>query len=100
MGELRDRMETDMKLRDFRPATQSQYLHSVRQLTKHYGRSPDELSEEEVRSFLLYLREERALSSASISTYTAALKFFYGVTLRREEMVLSFGTSSEVLIAK
>ena len=91
MGALRDRMETDMKLHDFRPATQSQYLHSVRQLAKHYGRSPDELSEEEVRSFLLYLREDRALSSASISTYTAALKFFYGVTLRREEMVLSFG---------
>ena len=91
MGALRDRMETDMKLHDFRPATQSQYLHCVRQLTKHYGRSPDELGEEEVRSFLLYLREDRALSSASVSVYTAALKFFYGITLRRAEMVLSMG---------
>ena len=91
MGALRDRMETDMKLHDFRPATQSQYLHCVRRLAKHYGRSPDELCEEEVRSYLLYLREDRALSSASISTYTAALKFFYGITLHREEMVPSLG---------
>ena len=91
MGNLRDQMETDMKLRDFRPATQSQYLHCVRQLTKHYERSPDELGEDEVRSFLLYLREDRALGPASVSTYTAALKFFYGITLRREEMVLSMG---------
>ncbi len=91
MGALRDRMETDMKLHDFRPATQSQYLHCVRRLAKHYGRSPDKLCEEEVRSFLLYLREDRALSSASISTYTAALKFFYGITLHREEMVPSLG---------
>ena len=92
MGALRDRMETDMRLRDFRPATQSQYLHCVRQLTKHYGRSPAELGEEEVRGFLLYLRDDRGLGSKSISTYTAALKFFYGITLHREEMVPSLGS--------
>ncbi len=93
MGALRDRMEMDMKLRDYRPATQSQYLHCVRQLTKHYGRSPDELGEEEVRSYLLYLRQERDLRPSTVGIYTAALKFFYGITLRREEMVLSLGSA-------
>ena len=92
MGVLRDRMETDMMLRDYRPATQSQYLHCVRQLAKHYGRSPDELVEEEVRSFLLYLRQDRGLRPATVGIYTAALKFFYGITLRRGEMVLSLGS--------
>lgn len=93
MGALRDRMETDMMLRDYRPATQSQYLHCVRQLTKHYGRSPDALEEEEVRRYLLYLRQERNLRPSTVGIYTAALKFFYGITLRRAEMVLSLGSA-------
>ncbi len=92
MGALRDRMQTDLKLRDYRPATQTQYLRCVRELTKHYRRSPAELDEEQVRSFLLYLREGRGLCPSTISIYTAALKFFYGITLRRTEMVFSMGS--------
>lgn len=91
MGVLRDRMETDMQLRDFRRATQTQYLRCVSGLAEHYQRSPEEVCEEEVRSFLLHLRD-RGLSASRVGTYTAALKFFYGITLRRTEMVLSMGS--------
>ena len=89
MGVLRDRMETDMKLRNFRPATRSQYLLCARKLAQHYRRSPAELDEEHVRGFLQHLSEGRGLSSSTLGVYSAALKFLFEVTLRRPEMVSS-----------
>jgi len=55
MTPLRQRMVEDMQLRGFAARTQEAYLTSVCQLTRHYQRSPDEISDEELRQYFLYL---------------------------------------------
>ena len=52
MSKLREKMEADLRLKGFRPNTQSTYVSCVRRFAKHFGRSPDRLGEAEVRAFL------------------------------------------------
>jgi site-specific recombinase XerD len=92
MGVLKERMEADLKLRNLRPGTQEIYLRCARALAKFHMRSPAELGEEEVRAFLLSLRDERKLSPSTLKVHVAALKFLYEVTLQRPEVVRSVPT--------
>ena len=52
MTPLRARMIEDMTLAGLAPRTQEVYLQAVRRLAAHYKRSPDLLSEEEVRDYV------------------------------------------------
>jgi integrase len=54
---------------------------------KHYMRSPEEMGEQEVRDFLLYLGRGRQASPATLDMYVNALKFFYTITRKRPEAV-------------
>jgi hypothetical protein len=59
MTPLRRRMIEEMKLAGLAAKTQEVYLQAVSALVKHYGnRSPEDLGEEEVRRYLLDVREE------------------------------------------
>ena len=84
MTPLRKRMIEDMKLRGFAERTQESYLGSVKGLAKYYHRSPDQLSEEEIRKFFLYLREEKHASRSTITQYLCGIKFLYETTLRQD----------------
>lgn len=83
MGQLRDRMAEDLRLAGFSADTVRNYLYCVKQFARHFMRSPAELGEGEVRSYLLHILEERKLSHVTYRGYHAALKFLYEVTLRR-----------------
>ena len=56
MTALRQRMTEDMQLRSLSPRTQESYLRSVSKLAEHYHRSPDKISEEELRQYFLYMK--------------------------------------------
>jgi len=83
MGKLRDQMVHDMDVRNFAPRTIESYLEGAKRLAKYYRTSPDELSDEQVQRFLLYIREERQLSASTCNQIRSALKFLYEITLRR-----------------
>jgi site-specific recombinase XerD len=87
MGQLRDRMEQDLKLKGLSPATIDNYLLYCRKFAAFYMRSPEELGEAEVRAFLLHQIEVDQLAYASYRQVYAALKFLYGVTLGRPGVV-------------
>ena len=87
MGQLRDRMDADLRLRGRSPVTRYHYLRCVRSFVAHVGRSPAALGEDEVRAFLLHLIHERKAKPATLRMYVAALKFLYATTLRRPEVV-------------
>jgi integrase/recombinase XerD len=55
MTPLRQRMLEDLQLAGYAPRTVKHYIDTVRVLAKYYGRSPDLLTEEEVRRFFLHL---------------------------------------------
>lgn len=84
MTELRRRMLADLQLAGYSPKTQQGYLMAVRGLAKHYMRSPDQLSEEEVRAFFLHLINERKSAPSTIRIYLYGIKFFFTKTLQRQ----------------
>jgi hypothetical protein len=82
MSPLRTRMIEDMTLAGLAAGTQQVYVQAVCQLAAHYRRSPDQLSEEEVRAYLLGLRQNGAARGTfKISQY--GLRFLYHHTLGR-----------------
>ena len=66
MGQLRDRMQTDLKLRGYSPSTRKIYLLYARLFARHFMRSPAEMGETEIRDYLLYLVEQRRVSRVTL----------------------------------
>ena len=87
MGLLKERMEADLTLRNFRRATQVAYLRYARDLAKHYMASPAELGPEDVRQFLFHLQDVKHLKPSTLRGYMAGLRFLYSVTLGKPEVV-------------
>jgi site-specific recombinase XerD len=81
MGQLRDRMEKDLILRNFSPATRRNYLLYCRKFAAHYKRSPEELGEAEIRAYLLHLIQVEQVSYSTYRQVLAALRFLYTTTL-------------------
>jgi integrase len=87
MGQLRERMLNDLKLKGFAPSTQKEYLLRVRHFAAHFKRSPADMGGKEVREYLLYLINVRKISPMNHRMYVAGLKFLYKTTLQRPEAV-------------
>lgn len=87
MGQLRDRMQVDLKLAGYSPSTQKIYLLYARLFAKYHMRSPDEMGEEQIRQYLLHMVEEKKISRETYRQIRAALIFLYTVTLRRQTEV-------------
>ena len=90
MTHLRQRMIEDMQLRGLSERTQGSYVRAVRQLAEYYGRSPDQLSEEELRQYFLYLKNEKQASRSTCTVALCGIKFLYEYTLQRDWPTLSF----------
>jgi integrase/recombinase XerD len=86
MSPLRRRMIEDMVVRNLSPETQQSYVRAVAKFSKHFGRSPDRLGAEEVRAYQVHLTSQ-GVAWASLNQTVCALRFFYGVTLKRGEIV-------------
>ncbi len=84
MFPLRQCMLDNMQVRHYSPQTQVSYVHWVYELSKHYRRAPDTLSDEELKAFLWHLSLERHLSTSSCLQAFHALRFFYREVLKRE----------------
>ena len=69
MGQLRDRMEQDLILKGFQPATRRNYLLYGRRLAAFHRRSSEELGEADIRGFLMHLLQ---VDHLSYSTWAAA----------------------------
>jgi site-specific recombinase XerD len=88
MTELRRRMIEDMQLAGLTGGTRNTYVRSVRILAEYYHRSPDQLTDEQIRGFFLYLMRERGLAKATLINYRAAIRFLFTKTLQRPLPVL------------
>jgi len=84
MTPLRRRMTEDMQVRNFSPHTQNSYVQQVSLFARHFSKSPELLGPEEIRSYQVYLTNEKKLSPGSILIAVSALRFLYKVTLHRD----------------
>ena len=83
MTPLRLQMIEDMKSAGLAAGTQAVYIDAVRRLAARYRRSPDQLSEAEVRGYLLGLRE-RGVALGTFKAYHGGIQFLYRQTLDRD----------------
>ena len=82
MSPQRHLMIEAMILAGLSEGTQHHYLRAVWQLAKYYRRAPDQLSEAEVRAYLLDLRQ-RGVARGTFEIARAGLRFFFRQTLNR-----------------
>jgi len=77
-------MTEDMQVRNLSPNTQDSYVRQVSQFARHFGKSPEGLGPEDIRSYQVYLTNEKKLAPGSIVVAVSALRFVYQVTLKKD----------------
>jgi integrase/recombinase XerD len=94
MSPLRRRMIENMTVRNLAPATQRSYLYAVARFSRHFARSPDRLGLQHVRAYQVHLAAQKR-SWSHINQASCALRFFYGVTLGRSEVLAGIVSARE-----
>ena len=84
MTPLRRRMIEDMQVRNFSPHTQSTYVLQVSLFARYFTKPPDQMGPDEIRSYQVYLTNEKKLAPGSLLIAVAALRFLYRVTLHKD----------------
>jgi integrase/recombinase XerD len=90
MTPLRQRMIEDLQLRGLAERTQEMDVRAVRQLADYDHKSPDQITEEELRDYFLYLKNVKHYSRAASTIALCGIKFFYEHTLKRAWTTLTF----------
>jgi integrase/recombinase XerD len=81
---LRQQMHQDLQLAGLSERTQEAYLRAVRQLAAHFRQAPDQLTETQLRQYLLYLKNDRLFAPSSLIVAACGIKFFYTHTAPRD----------------
>ena len=77
MTQLRRMMLEALQRRNYSEITTRKYLQVVTNFAKHFGKSPDKLGPNHLRTYQAYLLHERKLASGTAVNYVAALRFFF-----------------------
>jgi site-specific recombinase XerD len=77
-------MLEDLQLQGRSERTQECYLRSVRLLEEYYGKSADQVEQEEIRKYFLYLHQEKHWSRTAITIALCGLKYCYERSLKRD----------------
>ena len=83
MTELRKRMIECLQLRGLTARTQEAYVRAVRQLATHYHKSPDLLTEEELRQYFLFIMNVKHYARSTMTVAICGIRCFYEQTLNR-----------------
>jgi len=84
MTPLRQQLIQELVLRGLSERTQEAYIHHVYHLAKFFHRSPDQLSDDQVRQYLFHLASERKLSTSTVNQAVNAFRFFYEHVVHRD----------------
>jgi len=84
MNPYRRRMIEDTRIRNHAPAIQHSYSNYVSRSARHFGRLPELLGSDEIRTRQLHLCEDKPMAASTILASVSALRFPYKVTLRQD----------------
>jgi integrase/recombinase XerD len=84
MTPLRQRMLDAMTVRGLSERTKECYSEAVARMARHYGRSPDLLSAQQIEAYLLHLVKDRHLSCSSVNHTASASRFLFETVLGRK----------------
>jgi site-specific recombinase XerD len=83
-------MIEDMQLRGLAERTQQSYVAAASGLARYYHKSPEQISEAEIRAYFLYLKNEKRTAASTLNQVRCGLKFLYQTTLEQPWPVLDF----------
>jgi site-specific recombinase XerD len=86
MGKIRDRMTQDLELAGYAKGTRQQYLATAVRFVTRFMRSPEQMGQEELRTFVAELGAS-GIGASALKVHFAGLKFLYGKTLCRPQEV-------------
>jgi site-specific recombinase XerD len=78
-------MLEELQRRNYSAITTRNYLRVVTEFAKHFGKPPDRLGLNELRTYQAYLLRERKLTPGTVINQVAALRFFFVKTLKRHQ---------------
>jgi site-specific recombinase XerD len=81
---LYSRMSDDLHLTGKSERTHQGYLRAVRQLAEYCKRSPDKITETQLRRYFLYLKNEKKFATGSMRVAYSGIKFFYSISCQRD----------------
>jgi site-specific recombinase XerD len=84
MTPLRQRVLEDMQVRNLALNTQTCYVQQVSLFARHFNKSPELLGPEDIRSYQVYLTNEKKLATGTILIAVSALRFLYNVSLKKD----------------
>jgi site-specific recombinase XerD len=87
MQDLRVPMKQDLELGGYAPSTITAYLDAVKRLGEHFKRSPEKLSQKDLRNYVEYLRTKRKYGASMLKLQMAGIRYLFAVTLGKPEMV-------------
>lgn len=90
MTPLRQRMIEDLQLRGYSDSTQILYVNAVRQLCEHFGKNPGKITENNLRNYFLYGKNQKKWSRSTSTVALCGIKFFYENTIKRPWPTLLF----------
>jgi integrase/recombinase XerD len=85
MTGLRKMMLEELQRRNYSEITTRKYLQYVTAFARHFGKSPDQLGPNELRSYQAYLLQERKVTPGTAVNCVAALRFLFIKTLKRHQ---------------
>ena len=74
------RFQQDLQLNGLKERTQQSYVRNVRKFSEFLKRDPDSASEDDLRRYLLYIKNDAHWSSSTINVAQQALKRFFTLT--------------------
>ncbi len=83
MTPLRQKLIDEIQLRGYSQSTQDNYVRWVANLAGFYDRSPDRISDQEIKTFLVYLLRKKKLAASTLIVAVSALRFFFGYVVQR-----------------
>lgn len=87
MSALRERMITDLRVRNYSPRTIKCYVACVASFARYAGRSPTARGPEQIRTYQAHLVDTKHASWTAINQTVCALRFLDGVTLQRPALI-------------
>jgi integrase/recombinase XerD len=92
---MRKRMMQDLELAGYAKETVDAYLSAVGDLAKFHWRAPETMDQEDIRAWVDHLSHGISISDSRRGQLFAAVRFFFGKTLGRPEMVAFLSRRSE-----
>ena len=84
MGQFRDRMDEELRIRGYSTSTRECYVRCVRNFVSHFMRPPDQLTLEHIRQYQLHLTRESHVAWTYVNQVVCALRFFYREVLKAD----------------